>query len=136
MTESAIAPRGRSALAPLVDLHPSLHAFLQETTHWAKDLPLPDQVAIEIIHTASTQRIYKAQCSTFSVQLIPGGSIGLYVGETYKLRVLEGSHVVRILVGQIRVNHLGVRVTRVNSFMRRRKREFTFQRFTRTFVYA
>ena len=89
MTESAFAPRDRSALAQLVDLHPSLYAFLQETTHWAKDLPLPDQVAIEIIHTASTQRIYKAQCSTFGVQLIPGGSIGLYVGETYKLRVLR-----------------------------------------------
>ena len=61
------------------------HAHL--TTHWARDLPLPDQVGVEVIHVDTQQVLHRASYSTAHEQMVNGDEIGLYVGETYQLRV-------------------------------------------------
>ena len=66
---------------------------LAETLHWAKDMPLPETLPFEIIHLETKQRIHKGQCPTGVEVPVAGDSVGLYVGETYRLRVPHGDFV-------------------------------------------
>ena len=68
-----------------------LLSSLAETTHWSRDLPLPESIGYEIIHCESGVMIHEGRASAQSETVVPGDVVGLYVGERYRLRVRRAS---------------------------------------------